>query len=152
MAAKPKPLKQPGVKRDAGKSAALPAKKPNAGRALLKAVESDVAPVQPSVPATTIKSSANATALKKKDLIDKVVATTGAQKATVREIVEATLSVLGDALSTGVMLNLPPFGKAKVSRPSDATSGKPMTVKLRRSAPGGNGGTKTKQALADAED
>ncbi len=86
--------------------------------------------------------------LKKKDLIDKVTAATGAKKTTVREIVDATLSVLGDALSKGTMLNLPPFGKAKVSRPTDAASGKAMTVKLRRSGPGG----KAKQSLADAED
>lgn len=89
--------------------------------------------------------------LKKKDLIDRVLLLTGGKKKTVRDIVEATLNVLGDALSKGEMLNLPPFGKAKVSRPSDAASGRPMTVKLRRGQGGGQGRAKGKQALAEID-
>lgn len=111
-----------------------------------------VNPTQP-VPAQTTKAlGADAGSMKKKDLIDRVMATTGAKKSVVREIVEATLTVLGDALSKGTMLNLPPFGKAKVSRPSDALSGKAMTVKLRRGQGAGKGAGKASQALADAED
>jgi nucleoid DNA-binding protein len=102
------------------------------------------------VPEKADKASANA--LKKKDLIDRVLKVTGGKKKAVRDIVEATLNVLGDALSKGEMLNLPPFGKAKVSRPSDAGSGKAMTVKLRRGQGNGSGGGKAKLALADTEE
>ena len=97
---------------------------------------------------TREKPLGNSNALKKKDLIDSVVQITGAKKKTARDIVEATLKVLGDALSKGDMLNLPPFGKAKVSRPQDAGSGKPMTVKLRRIS----AGRSPKEGLADPED
>ena len=94
------------------------------------------------------KPPTQANALKKKDLIDNVVQITGAKKKTARDIVEATLKVLGDALSKGYMLNLPPFGKARVSRQQDADSGKPMTVKLRRSS----AVRPPKEGLADPED
>jgi nucleoid DNA-binding protein len=156
MAVKPKPLKTPAVKSAVSKAttAAAP-KKPRAVAAV------KLAPVIPAIaklpqpkPISVQDSTAPITdQLKKKDLIDKVVATTGAKKALVRDIIEATLTVLGDALSKGAMLNLPPFGKAKVSRASDATTGRPMTVKLRRSPAGGQRDNKAaKQALADTDD
>lgn len=107
-------------------------------------------PTEVALPNAAKSQSANA--LKKKDLIDRVLAVTGAKKKLVREIVEATLTVLGDALSKGEMLNIPPFGKAKVSRQQDAGTHKAMTVKLRRTTGGGQGGANAKQALADAEE
>lgn len=108
------------------------------------------APSSVATPAPKARSggAANVNALKKKDLIDSVVGITGGKKKAVRDVVEATLKVLGDALSKGAMLNLPPFGKAKVSRQQDGTSGKPMTVKLRRST----AVRKPKEALADAQE
>lgn len=97
-------------------------------------------------------AASSAPALKIKDLIDKVVVATGAKKADVRQIVDATLSALGDALSNGDTLNLPPLGRAKVSRAGDAGSGKAMTVKLRRPVAAGSGRSGLQQSLADAED
>ena len=102
--------------------------------------------------AKTKPNATSAPALKMKDLIDKVVGTTGAKKADVRQIVDATLAALGDALSNGDTLNLPPFGRAKVSRAGDASSGKAMTVKLRRPSAAGASKPGSKQALADLED
>ena len=122
-----------------------------------KSPQPAIAAHKPSSPAKPVPDAAPRSAvirdaLKKKDLIDKVTAATGAKKTTVREIVEATLGVLGDALSKGSMLNLPPFGKAKVSRAADAASGKAMTVKLRRGGPRAKPNAKPNQSLADAED
>lgn len=152
MAAKPKPLKTAAVKSTVDKLSSVAPKKPRAvgsekaAPAIVKAPQPKLVPV-PDNTASTVN------ALKKKDLIDQVVATTGAKKALVRDIIEATLTVLGDALSKGAMLNLPPFGKAKVSRASDATTGRPMTVKLRRSPAGGQRDNKAaKLALADTDD
>ena len=94
-----------------------------------------------------------ADALKMKDLIDQVAQATGGKKAAVRDVVEATLRILGDALSQGGMVNLPPFGKAKVSRMAEAGSGKPMIIKLRRMpATQGTGGGNPMQTLADPDD
>ena len=152
MATKPKPLKTAVGKPTVGKQPSIAPKKP---RAVAVDKLAPVAPAIVKLPQPKPVSGQDGTgpavnALKKKDLIDKVVAITGAKKALVRDIIEATLTVLGDALSKGAMLNLPPFGKAKVSRASDAASGRPMTVKLRRSPTGGQ--KPAKQALADAED
>ena len=52
-------------------------------------------------------------ALRKKDLVDRVVAASGAKKKQVKDIVAHTLKVLGDAISKGEQLHLPPFRPAK---------------------------------------
>lgn len=148
MVTKLKPPKSVAVKPDAGLVAKQPvAGKPRRPAGVVAAPTPSEGPVTPDVKARR-EGAANVNALKKKDLIDSVVQITGGKKKAVRDVVEATLKVLGDALSKGVMLNLPPFGKAKVSRQQDGTSGKPMTVKLRRST----AVRKPKEALADAED
>jgi nucleoid DNA-binding protein len=102
----------------------------------------------------TALAGAPANALKIKDLVEKVALATGAKKPQIREILEAGLAVMGNALSGGAMLNLPPFGKAKVSRAAETGSGKPMTIKLHRSpaADQKTRGAKAKQSLADDQD
>ena len=83
-----------------------------------------------------------------KDLVDRVVAATGGKKQGVREIVEATLVQMGEALKKGESLNLPAFGKLRVARQS-AEAGGAMTLKLRQ---GPAKGKADKEALADGDD
>lgn len=139
-----------------GKAVAAAGAKSVSQVAVAKAAPTDapsVASANPKVAAEipTAGKSSNANAFKKKDLIDRVLAATGAKKKLVKEIVEATLTVLGDALSRGEMLNVPPFGKAKVSRQPENGTRNAMTVKVRRNAGSGQGGAKAKQSLADAD-
>ncbi len=54
-------------------------------------------------------------ALRKKDLVDRVVAASGAKKKQVKDIVAHTLKVLGDAIGKGEQLHLPPFRPAKLA-------------------------------------
>ncbi len=174
-----KPAAPSAVKAKLGKAAAVmapksasprsakpsvPAPKNTLAKSPAKPLPAAVAAKSPakiqSVPTPTIASSNavksagtnQSSAFKKKDLIDRVMAVTGSKKKTVKEVIEATLTVLGDALSKGEMLNIPPFGKAKVSRGVEAGSGKAMTVKVRRA--NGNPANKAtqKQALADIDD
>lgn len=153
MVTKPKPLKttvaKPAV---AAVAPSVAEKKPRQHQAAVATPKPVVtkAPASPAPPAPKARPGgpAGVNALKKKDLIDSVVQITGGKKKAVRDVVEATLKVLGDALSKGAMLILPPFGKARVSRQQDAASGKPMTVKLRRST----AVHKPTEDLADAED
>lgn len=89
--------------------------------------------------------------LKKKELIDRVMAVTGGKKKDVKEVIEATLSVLGAALQSGEGLNLPAFGKARIAKSKGEGASSAMTVKLR------GAGTKRapqdrKQALADPDE
>jgi nucleoid DNA-binding protein len=88
--------------------------------------------------------------LKKKDLVARVVtALDGKKKGQVKEIVEATLAALGEALQKGEALNLPPFGRARIARQKGEGKASSMTVKL-RGAGAKNAPKAPKQALADA--
>ncbi len=88
-------------------------------------------PAAATAPTTPVKGGT----LRKKDLIDRVVQVSGAKKKDTREIVEAVLTVLGDALAGGEMLALPPFGRARVNKHRDLDGGEMLTVKLRRGGP-----------------
>ena len=103
-----------------------------------------------SVDAVEAEPKSAAPQLKKKDLIARVVAAMdGKKKGQVKEIVEATLATLGEALANGESLNLPPFGRARIARQKGEGKTSAMTVKLRgageKNAPKG-----PKQALAEA--
>ena len=76
--------------------------------------------------------AAKSVSLRKKEFVERVTTLSGHKKQDVREITEAVLAVLGDALSKGEELNLPPLGKVKVNRQRDLTSGEMMIIKLRR--------------------
>lgn len=131
------------AKSNAQKSAAKPARP-----AALKAVEA-ARLTEEGVPAGAGKAD-KPDQLKKKELVERVVAAVGGKKkAGVKEIVEATLSTLGEALQKGETLNLPPFGKARIAKSKGEGSKAQLTVKLR-----GAGEKKTarpaKEALAEA--
>jgi nucleoid DNA-binding protein len=95
------------------------------------------------------KTRTAAPQLKKKDLIARVVdALDGKKKGGVKEIVEATLAAMGEALQKGESLNIPPFGRARVARQKGEGADQMTTVRLRgagsKNAPKGG-----KQALAE---
>jgi len=96
-----------------------------------------------------VDKSGPVSGLKKKELIERVAEAIGGKKKDVKEIVEATLAALGEALQKGEALHLPPFGHAKVARTKGEGKDSSMTVKLR------GAGEKTvakprKEALAEA--
>lgn len=74
--------------------------------------------------------------LQKKDFVDRVVAASGAKKADARPIIEATLAQLGEALSAGETLAVPPLGRARVNLERDQRGGEIITLRLRRRPPG----------------
>ena len=92
-----------------------------------------------------------ASGLRLKDLVDRVVAATGGKKKGVKEVVEATLLQMGEALKKGESLNLPAFGKLRVAR-AGAEGGGAMTLKLRQATGGGGKAKAGKESLADADD
>ncbi len=81
--------------------------------------------------------------LHKRELFARVAEATEMKKPQVKQIVEATLAILGQALANGEALNLPPLGKVRIVRSRDAGAAEVMTLKLRR-----KGGA----AVAAAED
>ncbi|MGL4311542.1 MAG: HU family DNA-binding protein [Paracoccaceae bacterium] len=87
--------------------------------------------------------------LRARELVAQVSAATGSKKPQVREIVEATLAAMGNALAEGRALNLPPFGKAHVTRTKDRGGAEVMVLKLRRGTAKAAAAEQT-EALADA--
>lgn len=81
---------------------------------------------------TDTAPDAGATTLRKKELIERVVAASGMKKKDVKPVVEAMLSVLGEALSDGEALNLPPMGKVIINRRKDLPNGEVLITRIRR--------------------
>jgi len=73
--------------------------------------------------------------MRKKELIDTVVARTGMKKKDAKPVIEGMLAVLGGALAEGRELILPPLGKVLVRKEKMLPNGKMMIVKVRQSKP-----------------
>jgi DNA-binding protein HU-alpha len=133
----------------AAKTPATP-RKPAAAKSTSKAAsQARSAAVDAAPDGAAVVEKANVE-VKLKDLIDRVVATTGIKKPQVRSVVEAMLSEMGRALAAGQGLNLPGFGKARVARTAGTPTGT-MTIKLRRGPGGGKAepGEKPDDAAAE---
>jgi DNA-binding protein HU-alpha len=120
----------------------IPAPKPNVDA--LPAV----APVEDAPRGEKAKDRSGA--LKLRDLVDRVVTTTGGKKKGVKEIVEATLNALGSALAKGEELNLPGVGKVRVAKSVDKDGRAMMTLKVRGMA--ASKPKAAKEALAEADE
>jgi DNA-binding protein HU-alpha len=73
--------------------------------------------------------------LTKRKLLDLVAAETGGKRAKMRGVVDATLRQVGDALSRGESLSLPPLGRINVARTNEKGG---AILRFRRAA-GGKG-------------
>mgnify|MGYP000219925439 CR=1 FL=1 len=70
--------------------------------------------------------------MRKKELIERVVARSGIKKKDAKPVVEAMLAELGDALAENRELALPPMGKVKVRREKTMPNGRVLVVKIRQ--------------------
>ena len=70
--------------------------------------------------------------LRKKELIDQVVARSGVKKRDAKPVVEAMLAVLGESIDSARPLHLEPMGKLRVNRSKDTPNGRIHICKLRR--------------------
>ncbi|MEO6300762.1 MAG: HU family DNA-binding protein [Paracoccaceae bacterium] len=150
-----KPAAKTGMKAGAAKAGPAKAGARPVGKAMV-----DVAAAAPLDTVVAVEGEAKVVGagLRLKDLVDRVVAATGGKKKGVKEIVEATLTQMGDALQRGETLHLPNFGKARVAK-AGTVGGGAMTVKLRRGTGEGAKGkgsaamsSEDKDALADESD
>jgi nucleoid DNA-binding protein len=146
------------AKKGTGGSSAKAAPNASAKAATAKPVPAALAKA-PRVPAPKMPAGveddgvavtkAKGAGLKMKDLVEQVAkAAAGGKKKGVKEIVEATLAALGNALAKGEAVNLPGFGRAKVAHAEDKGAGKPMTIKM-KSQPAGAPKKPKKEALAE---
>jgi DNA-binding protein HU-alpha len=73
--------------------------------------------------------------MRKRELIDKVVLRSGIKKKYAKPVVEAMLAELGDALTQGRDMVLPPLGKLKINRSKPLANGHMSIVKVRQKKP-----------------
>lgn len=95
-----------------------------------KPAEPAVAPDETAPEAT--EGKVKGPSLKIRDLVQKVADATGGKKKDVKEIVEATLNELGEALSRGEELNLPGLGRTRVAKSAEKDGAALLTLKLKR--------------------
>ncbi|MFD3191827.1 HU family DNA-binding protein [Sedimentitalea sp. HM32M-2] len=83
--------------------------------------------------------------LKKRELIERVVARSGRRKGDARAVIEATLAVLGDTISQGRGVDLQPLGKLHINRSKAKPTHRITVCKLRQKT----SSTPAKDPLAD---
>ncbi|GAA6192159.1 MULTISPECIES: HU family DNA-binding protein [Roseobacteraceae] len=71
--------------------------------------------------------------MKKRELIDLVVARSGVKKKDAKPAIEAALAILGETIAEGRELNLQPLGKLRINRTEDKGNGRIIICKLRQS-------------------
>lgn len=154
MATKPADAK-PAAAKSARKTAAKPIAKAAGARRESAAAETPApvaAVVAPENVGADIQVMSAANSLKLKALVDQVAEATKAKPKLVKEVIEAALLTMGRALSEGQELNLPPFGKARVSRQKPAGSGEMLIVKLKRGGAAKSGKKDMPEGVAAAEE
>jgi nucleoid DNA-binding protein len=96
--------------------------------------EAAILPPAQSTP-DPVEAPEAALVLKKKDFLERVVQASGAKRSVARDISDAVLKVLGEALSNGESVMLPPLGKLRVARQIDRQGAEILQIKLRRPDP-----------------
>jgi DNA-binding protein HU-alpha len=85
-----------------------------------------------SVPAAPVEMAQTRTVLSRKTFVERVMISAGVNKGQARQMSESVLKVLGEALSDGEELNVPPLGKLKINRQFEKNGDEILVVKLRR--------------------
>lgn len=78
--------------------------------------------------------------LQKRQFLNAVAQRSGMRPAQIKDVVEAVLAELGDAIASGQTLALPPLGRARVNRQKDVSGSEVIILRLRRRGGGGDGG------------
>lgn len=93
------------------------------------------APPEPGASDAPVKSPDLQNALRKRELVERVVARTGTKKRDVKPVIEALLSELGEALADGRSLVLPPLGRVRINREKKLVNGRVIIAKIRQTDP-----------------
>jgi hypothetical protein len=146
-AAKPAKADKP-AKAEAPVIVAVPAPPPVDLTAPIPAMAGDAAGSEPKI-VTTAVPVVTGPEWKKRDLVEKVVKRSGVKKKDVKQVVDAMLALMGEALVEGRELILQPMGRIKTTRIKDSGNGRVLICKLRQGGGEGKGG---KDPLAEDDD
>ena len=75
------------------------------------------------------------TMIRRKEMVERIVAKSGLKPNEVKTMLDAVLSELGDALSAGEGLNLHPLGKVTINRRKKLGDKEVLICKIRRKLP-----------------
>ena len=91
------------------------------------------APTQPNAPAApVVDAQATDDLIKKGDLLDQIVETTGVKRADAKSVMEAFLGLMAENLIADNQLQLPPLGKIKVVKSKPVGQGATaLTLRVR---------------------
>ena len=131
----------------AAKSTATKSTTPKASTAKASSAAPEVS--QPEGGAAVASVTEKAPMLRIRDLVVAVTEATGGKRKDVREIVDATLTVIGDALARGDDMNLPGLGRTRIARTTERDGASHLMLKVRR---GPHKPKTDKEPLADEED
>jgi nucleoid DNA-binding protein len=73
--------------------------------------------------------------LTKKEMVERMVASTGMKKGDARRALEATMEAVAQGLREGYNLSLPPLGKVKIARTKDTPNGKMVVLRAKLKDP-----------------
>lgn len=129
MATTKKPTTTSTPKTPAASGTAVSKAKEAAAKTVAETASSDASP---SVVVNAPQPVVSGPVMRKRELIDAVVAKSGIKKKDAKPVIEALLEVLGSALQDGRELNLQPMGKVKVNREKKMAVGKVLIARIRQ--------------------
>jgi len=93
-------------------------------------------PAAKTITAPTIEpaTSEPVITVRRKELVERIVARSGMKPNAVKTLLDAVLVELGDALSAGESLNIHPLGKVTVNRKKELEDREVLICKIRRKA------------------
>ncbi|MBW0157637.1 HU family DNA-binding protein [Sedimentimonas flavescens] len=94
---------------------------------------------------------AEAPVLRKKDFVERVAKISGAKKAVARDVAQAVLEVLSEALEKGETIALPPLGKMRVTRTAVNNGASVLHIKLKRGSADASGAAAQKDEKSAAD-
>lgn len=102
-----------------------------ATKTAVRKVPDDVVVAAPEQPETPTAET-GPVEIRKRELIDAVVARSGIRKQFAKPAIETALAILGEALDEGRPLQLPPLGRVKVQKSKEISDGHVLTARIRR--------------------
>ena len=78
------------------------------------------------------KNPGAARVLQKRQFLNRIARRTGLRQSEIKDLVDATLAELGEAIAEGKTLALPPLGRARINRQHDVSGAEVIVLRLRR--------------------
>lgn len=125
------PSKSTGAKAAGATTKAPDTAKPKLEVADAPAVASVAAAIAPKAKVALKAVEAKPEALKRRALLESVAARAGVKRTDVREVMDAVLIEMAEALEQGRDLILPPFGKVMLRKDKDGRDGRPMVARIK---------------------